>query len=150
MLQWLDKSSSDFKTYAENRIASIQVKSEKLKVKWNWITGLQNTANAGFGFTGIKEVLASHSLRSLETSVINFEKCNELYSYYTIQIPPGNICTLDRQKGRDACASILIFRIYSKLYVHIYTTNGNRSTRTATLNRPNRFKNHSFHSVARN
>lgn len=55
VLQWLDKSSSDFKTYAENRIASIQVKSEKLKVKWNWITGLQNTANAGFGFTGIKK-----------------------------------------------------------------------------------------------
>lgn len=56
VLKWLDKSPADLKTYVANRIANIQTKSETLKVKWNWIAGLQNPADLISRGTTIEEL----------------------------------------------------------------------------------------------
>lgn len=56
VLKWLDKSSSDLKTYVANRIANIQTKSETIKINWNWIAGLQNPADLISRGTTIEEL----------------------------------------------------------------------------------------------
>lgn len=57
VLQWINKPSNLMKTYVAHRIANIQVISEQIELKWNWILGKSNPADLISRGTTVSELL---------------------------------------------------------------------------------------------